>query len=160
MIYLLENKNRLVEYGYQEPNEKLVELYNSMTGYGSTCTLIYKYKLSGKLSNMNKFGINVPERIDYTKLREDYFILYHTATWVFNTDAFKVLLEFCEENDKDLIIPYTKNARDFYCSSKNGDQERISHYNKFLKVLESYKTIEIKDIKSMSRDIKLKGLLG
>jgi hypothetical protein len=40
MIYLLENKNRLVEYGYQEPDEKIVELYNSMTGYGSTCTLL------------------------------------------------------------------------------------------------------------------------
>ena len=160
MIYLLENKNRLVEYGYQEPDVKIVELYNSMTGYGSTCTLIYKYKLSSKLSNMNKFGVNVPERVDYTKLKEDYFILYHTATWVFNIDAFKVLLEFCEANNKDLIIPYIKISRDFYCSSKNGDQERISQYNKFLEVLKSKETIKITDIKSMSRDIKLKGLLG
>ena len=57
MIYLLEEKNRLSEYGYKEPDEKIIELYNSMTGYGSTCTLIYKFKLNRKLDYMNKFQV-------------------------------------------------------------------------------------------------------
>ncbi len=158
MIYLLEERNRLSEYAYQEPNENIVELYNAMTGYGSTCTLIYKFRLSKKLDYMNRFGINVPERVDYNRLTEDYFILYHTTTWVFNIDAFKGLVEFCQQNNKDLIIPYVNNGRDFYSSSKREDT--IQRYNTFLKVLKSYDTIKITDIKSISRDIKLRGLLS
>lgn len=158
MIYLLEEKNRLAEFAYREPDENIIELYNSMTGYGSTCTLIYKFKLSRKLDYMNKFGINVPERVDYNKLTQDYFILYHLTTWIFNIDAFKGLVEFCEKNGKDLIIPYVKHGRDFYTSSKREDT--LQKYNMFLKVLESYETMKITDMKSMSRDIKLKGLLG
>ena len=158
MIYLLEHKNRLVEFGYQEPNEKIVELYDAMTGYGSTCTLLYKFKLSSKLDYMNKFGINVPERVDYSKLTQDYFILYHTTTWVFNIDAFKGLVEFCNRNNKDLIIPYVNHGRDFYSSSKK--EATLHQYNIFLKVLKSYETEKITDIKCMSRDIKLKGLLS
>ena len=158
MIYLLEEKNRLSEYGYKEPDERIVELYNSMTGYGSTCTLLYKFKLPNKLDYMNKFGINVPERVDYTKLTQDYFILYHTTTWVFNIDAFKGLVEFCNRNNKDLIIPYINHGRDFYTSSKK--EATLQQYNMFLSVLKSYETIKITDIKSMSRDIKLKGLLS
>jgi hypothetical protein len=158
MIYLLEEKNRLSEYGYKEPDERIVDLYNSMTGYGSTCTLLYKFKLPNKLDYMNKFGINVPERVDYSKLTQDYFILYHTTTWVFNIDAFKGLVEFCNRNNKDLIIPYINHGRDFYTSSKK--EATLQQYNMFLSVLKSYETIKITDIKSMSRDIKLKGLLS
>jgi hypothetical protein len=158
MIYLLEEKNRLSEYGYKRPDERIVELYNSMTGYGSTCTLLYKFKLPNKLDYMNKFGINVPERVDYTKLTQDYFILYHTTTWVFNIDAFKGLVEFCNRNNKDLIIPYVNHGRDFHTSSKK--EATLQKYNMFLSVLKSYETIKITDIKSMSRDIKLKGLLS
>jgi hypothetical protein len=158
MIYLLEEKNRLSEYGYKEPDERIVELYNAMTGYGSTCTLLYKFKLSSKLDYMNKFGINVPEKVDYSKLTQDYFILYHLTTWVFNIDAFKGLVEFCNRNNKDLIIPYVNHGRDFYTSSKKEDM--IQKYNIFLKVLKSYETEKITDIKLMSRDIKLKGLLS
>lgn len=158
MIYLLEEKNRIYEHSYQEPNQKIVDLYNAMTGYGSTCTLIYKFKLSDKIMHMNKFGINVPERVDYNRLKEDYFILYHLTTWVFNIDAFRGLVEFCEENNKVLIIPYIRATRDFNCSSEKIGV--IQAYNKFLQVLREYKTVNIDDIKSMTRDIKLKGLLG
>jgi len=158
MIYLLEERNRLSEYGYKEPDERIVELYNAMTGYGSTCTLLYKFKLSSKLDYMNKFGINVPERVDYSKLTQDYFILYHITTWVFNIDAFKGLVEFCNRNNKDLIIPYVNHGRDFYTSSKK--EATLQSYNTFLKVLKSYETMKITDIKCMSRDIKLKGLLS
>ncbi len=158
MIYLLEERNRLSEYAYKEPDEKIIELYNAMTGYGSTCTLLYKFKLSSKLNYMNKFGINVPEKVDYNKLTQDYFILYHLTTWVFNIDAFKGLVEFCHRNNKDLIIPYVNHGRDFYTSSKKEDM--IQKYNIFLKVLNSYETEKITDIKLMSRDIKLKGLLS
>lgn len=158
MIYLLEERNRLSEYGYQEPNQKIIELYNAITGYGSTCTLIYKFRLASKLDYMNKFGINVPERVDYSRLTQDYFILYHTTTWVFNIDAFKGLIEFCEANGKDLIIPYVNHGRDFYSSSKR--EATLQQYNIFLQVLKSYKTEKINDITSMTRDIKLRGLLS
>jgi hypothetical protein len=158
MIYLLEERNRLSEYAYKEPDERIVELYNAMTGYGSTCTLLYKFKLSSKLDYMNKFGINVPEKVDYNKLTQDYFILYHLTTWVFNIDAFKGLVEFCNRNNKDLIIPYANHGRDFYTSSKK--EGMIQKYNIFLEVLKSYETEKITDIKLMSRDIKLKGLLS
>ena len=158
MIYLLEERNRLSEYAYKEPDERIVELYNAMTGYGSTCTLLYKFKLSSKLDYMNKFGINVPEKVDYNKLTQDYFILYHLTTWVFNIDAFKGLVEFCNRNNKDLIIPYANHGRDFQTSSKK--EGMIQKYNIFLEVLKSYETEKITDIKLMSRDIKLKGLLS
>jgi hypothetical protein len=154
MIYLLEERNRLSEYA----DERIVELYNAMTGYGSTCTLLYKFKLSSKLDYMNKFCINVPEKIDYSKLTQDYFILYHTTTWVFNIDAFKGLVEFCNRNNKDLIIPYVNHSRDFYIISSFF--EDVQKYNMFFSVLKSYETEKITDIKLMSRDIKLKGLLS
>jgi hypothetical protein len=104
---------------------------------------------------MRKWGINKPENFDYSKIDQDCVMVYHLDIFINDPSKIEDLVHYCTENNKDLYVPVSKSdGPDVSYWSKRNDR-----WNVYRDILDKYECTYIDDIKSFSRDIKLKSLL-
>jgi hypothetical protein len=58
---------------------------------------------------MRKWGINNPEKFDYSKIDQDCVVVYHLDIFVNEPSKIKDLVDYCLETGKDLYIPVAKS---------------------------------------------------
>ena len=152
MIYRIDDKF-ICEGKFQERKE-LIEIYKTLNRNGLSTLLLYKYKLPDFIG-VRKLGINNPDKIDYSKIEQDCIMVYHLD--IFKNDPSKIekLIEYCIVNNKDLYVPVSRSDDSnvsFYSRTR-------SKWNCYRNILDNYECTYIDDIKSFSREIKLKSLL-
>lgn len=152
MIYRIDDKFAW-EGKFQERKE-LIEIYKTLNRNNLSTLLLYKYKLPDYIG-VRKLGINNPDKIDYTKIEQDCIMVYHLDIFVNDPSKIEDLVNYCIKNNKDLYIPAGRS-----------DDPMISFWSKrkdrwtcYCEILDKYECTYIDDIKSFSRDIKLKSLL-
>ncbi len=79
---------------------------------------LYRYKLPFSTFIFNKFGVNNPNKIDFSKLDGSSIFLFHLDTYKENTEDIRKLLDFCLEKDIDIYIPMIER-----------DSKRLLGYN-------------------------------
>jgi len=152
MIYRIDDKFAW-EGKYQERKE-LLTIYGLLNKNNLSTLLLYKYKLPENLG-MRKWGINNPEKFDYSKIDQDCVMVYHLDIFINDPSKIQDLVEFCLDNDKDLYIPVGKSD-DPMTSFWSKRKDRWVCYTE---ILDKYECTYIDDMKSFARDIKLKSLL-
>ena len=152
MIYRIDDKFAW-EGKYQERKE-LLTIYGLLNKNNLSTLLLYKYKLPENLG-MRKWGINNPEKFDYSKIDQDCVMVYHLDIFINDPSKIQDLVEYCVENNKDLYVPVSKSD-DPDVSFWSRRQDRWSAYRA---ILDKYECTYIDDIKSFGREIKLKSLL-
>ena len=104
MIYRL-NFPTLYEWSYNNSvNSKILEEIHNLL---SDSLLLYRYKI--KKSIPDKYGVNVPEKINFDLIENKSIFIYHLDIYMEKPDLINDLIEFCLENDKDLFIPTQQN---------------------------------------------------
>jgi len=120
MIYRLDFPT-LYEWRFcNSANSKILETIHNLL---PDSLLLYRYKI--KKSIPNKYGVNDPEKINFDLIKEKSIVIYHLDIYMEKPNLINDLIEFCIENNKDLIIP-TEQAR-YYGSGDN----RKKHEYKF-----------------------------
>lgn len=152
MIYRIDDKFAW-EGKYQERKE-LLTIYGLLNKNNLSTLLLYKYKLPENLG-MRKWGINNPEKFDYSKIDQDCVMVYHLDIFINDPSKIQDLVEYCVENNKDLYVPVSKSD-DPDVSFWSRRQDR---WNAYRAILDKYECTYIDDIKSFGREIKLKSLL-
>jgi hypothetical protein len=152
MIYRIDDKWAW-EGKFQERKE-LIEIYKTLNKNDLSTLLLYKYKLNDFIG-VRKLGINNPDKIDYSKIEQDCIMVYHLDIFINDPSKIQDLVDYCLENNKDLYVPVGRS-----------DDPQISFWSKrkdrwacYSEILDKYECTYIDDIKSFSRDIKLKSLL-
>ena len=151
MIYRIDDKWAW-EGKFQERKE-LIEIYKTLNKNDLSTLLLYKYKLPDFIG-VRKLGINNPDKIDYSKIEQDCIMVYHLDIFINDPSKIQDLVDYCLENNKDLYIPVGRSGEMIYSWSKRKD--RWACYSE---ILDKYECTYIDNIKSFSRDIKLKSLL-
>jgi len=100
-------------------NTKMLESIHKLL---SDSLLLYRYKV--KKSITNRFGINDPEKIDFSLIKEKSIVVCHLDIYKEKPDLIKDLINFCLENNKDLFIP-TQQDR-YY--GKDGNYRKKHEY--------------------------------
>jgi hypothetical protein len=152
MIYRIDDKFAW-EGKYQERKD-LLTIYGLLNKNNLSTLLLYKYKLNDFIG-VRKLGINNPDKIDYSKIEQDCIMVYHLDIFVNDPSKIQELVNYCLENNKDLYVPIGRS-----------DDPMVSFWSKrkdrwvcYSEILDKYECTYIDDIKSFSRDIKLKSLL-
>lgn len=152
MIYRIDDRFNW-EGKFQERKE-LLEIYKTLNKNDLSTLLLYKYKLPDFIG-VRKLGITNPDKIDYTKIEQDCVMVYHLDIFINDPSKLQDLVNYCLENNKDLYIPVSKSdGPDVSFWSRRNDR-----WNVYRDILDKYECTYIDDIKSFSREIKLKSLL-
>ena len=152
MIYRIDDKWAW-EGKFQERKE-LIEIYKTLNKNDLSTLLLYKYKLNDFIG-VRKLGINNPDKIDYSKIEQDCIMVYHLDIFINDPSKIQELVDYCLENNKDLYVPIGRSD-DPMVSFWSKRKDRWTCYSE---ILDKYECTYIDDIKSFSRDIKLKSLL-
>lgn len=152
MIYRIDDKFSW-EGKYQERKE-LLTIYGFLNENNLSTLLLYKYKLPENLG-IRKWGINKPENFDYSKIDQDCVMVYHLDIFINDTSKIQDLVHYCLETGKDLYIPVAKSD-DAMTPFWSKRKDRWICYSE---ILDKYECTYIDDMKSFSRDVKLKSLL-
>ena len=152
MIYRIDDKFAW-EGKYQERKE-LLTIYGLLNKNNLSTLLLYKYKLPENLG-MRKWGINNPEKFDYSKIDQDCVMVYHLDIFINDPTKIQDLVDYCVKNNKDLYVPVGRSD-DPMISFWSKRKDRWTCYSE---ILDKYECTYIDNIKSFSRDIKLKSLL-
>ena len=119
MIYRLDF-NILHEYNNcKSSNTKMLESIHSIL---SDSLLLYRYKISKSIDK--RFGVNDPEKIDFSLIKEKSIVVCHLDIYKEKPELIKDLIKFCLETDKDLFIP-TQQDR-YY--GKDGNYRKKHEY--------------------------------
>ena len=119
MIYRLDF-NILHEYNNcKSSNTKILESIHSIL---SDSLLLYRYKISKSIDK--RFGVNDPEKIDFSLIKEKSIVVCHLDIYKEKPELIKDLIKFCLETDKDLFIP-TQQDR-YY--GKDGNYRKKHEY--------------------------------
>lgn len=152
MIYRIDD--RFAWEGKLQERKELLEIYKTLNKNDLSTLLLYKYKLPDFIG-VRKWGINKPEKFDYSKIDQDCVMVYHLDIFINDPSRIKDLVDYCEGNNKDLYVPVGKSdGPDVSFWSKRNDR-----WNVYRDILDKYECTYIDNIKSFSREIKLKSLL-
>lgn len=131
------------------------------------CMILYRHKLA-ETYLWTKFGCNNPDKIVFDKLDGKNLILFHTDVYMDNTHKLSDLIEYCNNKNIDIWIPFPK---------KNLWRNNEPHISIMRNIIDNYNNLvydltgmnyrsenEIPLIinektKSILRDLKLKKLL-
>ena len=100
MIYRLDF-NILYEWnGCNSSNSKILESIHNLI---PDSLLLYRYKV--KKSIVNKFGVNDPDKINFSLIKQNTIVVCHLDIFKEKTTSINDLIKFCLETNKDLFIP-------------------------------------------------------
>jgi len=152
MIYRIDD--RFIWEGKYQERKELLTIYELLNKNNLSTLLLYKYKLPENLG-MRKWGINKPENFDYSKIDQDCVMVYHLDIFINDPSKIQELVDYCLDNNKDLYVPVGRSDDPMVSFwSKRNDR-----WNVYRDILDKYECTYIDDIKSFSRDVKLKSLL-
>ena len=159
MIYKLKISNG---YECHFPGGKRSQAFDALHQILPNSLMLHRYKLvdGQRPPGSRTRQINDPNKIDYSKIKEDSIILRHLDLFEKDDTKFMELVNFCIDNNKDLYVPIYDYNDTFNREENYPWRFNISDNLLFdVDGVETYEFNNENDYKTFISDIKLKSLL-
>lgn len=119
MIYCLEFDKYWESKEYHtDAHSALLSIYDIFRRREIPCFLLYRYKLPNldfdwvnPRSIQSRFGITDPSKIDYSKIKSKYIIIYHIQSFLKDSSKLEEFLEWSRQNDIDVFMPIKRGFK-------------------------------------------------
>lgn len=106
---------------HTDAHSALLSVYDIFRRRNLPCFLLYRYKLPdleydwvNPRKIQTKFGVSHPDKLDFKKIYSKYVILYHLDAFEKDSGKLREFLEYCRENNIDVIMPVKKHFKNLF----------------------------------------------
>lgn len=122
MIYGLEFQKYWESREYHtDAHSALLSVYEIFKRRDIPCFLLYRYRLpnlefdwTNPRAIKTRFGVNDPDKLDFSKIYSKYVILYHLDAFEKNPERLREFFNYCKEKNIDVFMPMKRDFKNLF----------------------------------------------